>query len=78
MKLLIKATYLFLLGVYAETYKRSFDAAMDRCIKKGGDMSSSYLTAKSNRSYALYVKFREYEKTLRREIHIKKLCSETK
>lgn len=74
MKLLIKATYLFFLGVYTETYKHSFDAAMDRCIKKGGDLSSPHLSAKSNRCYALYAKFKEYEKALRREIYIKKLC----
>ncbi len=78
MKLLLKATYLFLLGIYAETYKRGFDAAVDRRVKKGGNISCAALTRKSDRSYGLYVKFREYENDLRHEIDIKKLRDKTK
>ncbi|MCD8181133.1 MAG: hypothetical protein LUF26_06630 [Firmicutes bacterium] len=74
MKILMKSIRLFLIGVWAEYYKRGFDNAVDRCIKKGGDISAAPLTRKSNRSYNLYMKFREYEKDLNREILLKKLA----
>ncbi len=73
MKILMKSIRLFLIGVWAEYYKKGFDIAMDECIKKGGDISAVPLTRKSNRSYNLYIKFREYEKDLKEEIFLKKL-----
>lgn len=77
MKILIKATWLFLFGIYVEYYKRRFDTAMDKCIKNGGDISCRTLTKKSNKSYSLYMKFREYENDLKREINIKKLIKDS-
>lgn len=40
MKLLFKSIYLFLLGVYAECYKKRFDYVMDKTIKNGGNIAS--------------------------------------
>ncbi|MGN0106247.1 MAG: hypothetical protein ACI4A5_00945 [Hominilimicola sp.] len=64
MKLLFKSIYLFLLGVYAECYKKRFDYIMDKTIKKGGNIASPSLTHMSNRCYALYTRFKEREKEL--------------
>lgn len=65
MKLIFKSVYLFLLGVYVEFYKRRFDYIMDKTLNKGGDISRASLTRRSNRCYALYIRFKDYEKELR-------------
>ena len=73
MKLLFKSIYLFLLGVYAECYKKRFDYVMDKTIKNGGNIASASLTRMSNRCYALYTRFKECEKELRCDIERRKI-----
>ena len=62
MKVLFKSFYLYFLGVVADSHKRVFNKAVDRAIMRGGDISSRRLTRMSDRSYRLYLKFREIEK----------------
>lgn len=73
MKLLFKSIYLFLLGVYAECYKKRFDYVMDKTIKKGGNIAATSLTRMSNRCYALYMHFKEYEKELHYDMERRKI-----
>ena len=73
MKLLFKSIYLFLLGVYAECYKKRFDYVMDKAIKNGGNIASASLTRMSNRCYALYTRFKECEKELRCDMERRKI-----
>lgn len=68
MKVLFKSFYLYFLGVLADGYKRAFDTAVDKCIAKGGDISSRRLTRMSDISYGLYRRFRDMEKEVRREL----------
>ncbi len=72
MKILFKSIYLYFLGLRAEFYKHHFDAVMDRYVSHGKDISCRRLTDMSNKSYGLYKKFRECEKTLKYEISIKR------
>lgn len=71
MKVFFKSFYLYFLGVLADGYKKAFDSAVDRCISRGGDISSKRLTRMSDRSYSLYMKFQELEKDINRELHLK-------
>ena len=64
MKILIKSLNIFLLGAWADIYKRRFDNAIDRCIRRGGNIAGKRLTRMSNKSYDLYMRFRECEKDL--------------
>lgn len=73
MKILMKAFYLYILGLSAEFYRRGFERAAEKCVKKGIAISSGSLVRKSNKSYALYIKFFEYERMLSCEMALKKL-----
>ncbi len=73
MKLLFKSIYLFLLGVYAECYKKRFDCIMDKTIKKGGNIAAASLTRLSHRCYSLYIRFKECEKELHYEMNRQRL-----
>lgn len=64
MKILIKSLNIFLLGAWADIYKKRFDNAIDRCIRRGGNIAGKRLTRMSNKSYDLYIRFRECEKDL--------------
>ncbi|MBQ8301277.1 MAG: hypothetical protein IJX57_04870 [Clostridia bacterium] len=77
MKILIKSIYLFLFGLYVEAYKKHFDSVMDRYIEKGHDISCIRLTKMSNKSYQLYVDFKEYEKSLKYDILLKNIIKNT-
>lgn len=77
MKILFKSIYLFIFGVYVEAYKRSFDRIIDKRIKKGRSISDSRLTKMSDRSYWLYMKFKDYEKDLKYEILIRNIAKNT-
>lgn len=68
MKVLFQSFLLFFLGVLADSHKRVFDKAIDRCIARGGDISSRRLTRMSDRSYEFYRKFRDMEKDVKREL----------
>ncbi len=68
MKLLVKSTYLFIFGIYADLSKRRFDLLMDRAIRSGGDISSPSLTRLSNRCCALYERFLDYEKSIKADM----------
>lgn len=75
MKLLFKSIYLFLLGVYAECYKKRFDRIIDKTIKKGGNIAAASLTRMSDRCYSLYTRFKDYEKELRYDVERRKMQS---
>lgn len=75
MKILFKSIKLFMYGLYVESYKHKFDRVIDRRIKNGGDISSPRLTKMSNKSYSLYMKFKEYENILIHEMTMKKLMN---
>ncbi len=77
MKILMKSIHLFLFGVYVEAYKKHFDSVMDSYIKKGLDISSKRLTKMSDKSYQLYVDFKEYEKSLKHDILLKNIIKNT-
>lgn len=71
MKVLFKSFCLYFLGIWADSHKKAFDRAVDRCIAKGGDISSKRLTRMSDRSYRLYMQFMALESDITRELTVK-------
>lgn len=62
MKVLFESFYLFFLGTVAEAKKAAFDKRIDKIIKRGGDISSPYLTRLSHSCYESYRRFKDKEK----------------
>ncbi len=73
MRILMKSIYLFILGIYIDSRRKSFDNLLTRYFEKNGGISSSKLVHLSNHCYKLYSLFYNHENELRREMLIKSL-----
>lgn len=73
MRILMKSIYLFILGIYIDNRRKSFDNLLMRYDEKYGSLSSPKLVHISNHCYKLYLLFYKCENELRRDILIKSL-----
>lgn len=69
MKILVKAIHLYVIGLYAEMYKRWFDARLLRRVRTDKGLSEKRLADMSNKVHYLFKNFNKYECSLLHEIN---------
>lgn len=61
MKLILKSIRLFILGVYTEYYRHKLDRLITKHSKLKNELSNRRLVHISNKTYSLYLRFKEHE-----------------
>ncbi len=71
MGIILDAVSIFMYGIYADFYRRTFEYDLKKRFLSGMSISCPHLTAKSNKIYRIHSRLKNMEREFQRKIYIK-------